>query len=178
MRIVRIVAIVAGTLVGLIVVAVIALLLFVDPNKYRGDIQKAAKQHTGRELTIRGKLDLKVFPWIAVGVSDMELSNRPGFGSQPMLTVQNASLGVELLPLLSSRLEVSKVKLEGAHLNLVSRGEQNNWQDLSEDEGTPQKPANEPTGPAPVISIEGVDVSKTSLVYTDEAKKSTTQISD
>jgi AsmA protein len=176
MRIVRIVAIVVGTLVGLIVVAAIALLLFVDPNKYRGDIQKAAKQHTGRELTIRGKLDLKVFPWIAVGVNDIELSNRPGFGSQPMLTVQNASIGVKLLPLLSSRLEVSKVKLEGAHLNLVSRGEQNNWQDLSEDEGTSEKPAKEPAGPAPAISIEGVDVSKTSLVYTDEVKKSTTEI--
>ncbi len=45
---------------------------------------------------------------------DIELSNRPGFGSQPLLTVQNASIGVKLLPLLSSRLEVSKVKLEGA----------------------------------------------------------------
>jgi AsmA protein len=176
MRIVRIVAIVVGTLVALIVVAVIALLLFVDPNKYRGDIEKAAKQHTGRVLTIRGKLDLKVFPWIALGVNDIELSNRPGFGSQPMLTVQNASIGVKLLPLLSSRLEVSKVKLEGAHVNLVSRGEQNNWQDLSESSGTPEKPANEPAGPPPAVSIEGVDVSKTSLVYTDEVKKNTTEI--
>jgi AsmA protein len=176
MRIVRIVAIVVGTLVALIVVAVIALLLFVDPNKYRGDIEKAAKQHTGRDLTIRGKLDLKVFPWIALGVHDIELSNRAGFGSQPMLTVQNASIGVKLLPLLSSRLEVSKVKLEGAHVNLVSRGEQNNWQDLSEASGTPEKPANEPAGPPPAVSIEGVDVSKTSLVYTDEVKKNTTEI--
>lgn len=175
MRIVRIVAIVVGTLVALIVAAVIALLLFVDPNKYRGDIEKAAKQHTGRDLTIRGKLDLKVFPWIALGVNDIELSNRPGFGSQPMLTVQNASVGVKLLPLLSSRVEVSKVKLEGAHVHLVSRGEQNNWQDLSEANGTPEKP-NPPAGPAPAISIEGVDVSKTSLVYTDEVKKSTTEI--
>jgi AsmA protein len=176
MRIVRIVAIVVGTLVALVVVAVIALLLFVDPNKYRGDIEKVAKQHTGRDLTIRGKLDLKVFPWIALGVNDIELSNRPGFGSQPMLTVQNASIGVKLLPLLSSRLEVSKVKLEGAHVNLVSRGEQNNWQDLSENTGTPEKPANAGAGPAPAISIEGVDVSKTSLVYTDEVKKSSTEI--
>ena len=175
MRIVRIVAIVVGALVALVVVAVIALLLFVDPNKYRGDIEKVAKQHTGRELTIRGKLDLKVFPWIALGVNDIELSNRPGFGSQPMLTVKNASIGVKLLPLLSSRLEVSKVKLEGAHVNLVSRGEQNNWQDLSASEGKPEKPTNE-AGPAPAISIEGVDVSKTSLVYTDEVKKSSTEI--
>ena len=66
-----------------------------------------------------------------------------------MLTVQNASIGVKLLPLLSSRLEVSKVKLEGAHLNLVSRGEQNNWQDLSEDEGAPAEAGQRAGGSRP-----------------------------
>lgn len=175
MRIVRIAAIVVGTLIALVIVAVIALLLFVDPNKYRGDIEKAAKEHSSRVLTIRGKLELKVFPWLALGVHDVELSNRPGFGQQPFLTVQNASIGVKLLPLLSSRLEVSRVKLEGAHLNLVSRGEQNNWQDLSESKEAKKTP-NEPSGPPPAIFIEGVDVSKTSVDYSDEVKKSTTQL--
>jgi AsmA protein len=176
MRIVRIVAIAVGTLVALVVLAAIALLLFVDPNRYRGDIEKAAKEHSTRVLTIRGKLDLHVFPWLALGVHDVELSNRAGFGQQPFLTVQNASIGVKLLPLLSKRLEVSRVKLEGATINLVSRGEQNNWQDLSDEPGAQQKPVNEPSGPPPAISIEGVDISKTSVVYSDEVKKSTTQL--
>ncbi len=176
MRIVRIAVIVVGTLVVLAVVAVIALLLFVDPNRYRGDIEKAAREHSTRVLTIRGKLELKVFPWLALGVHDVELSNRAGFGSQPFLTVQNASIGVKLLPLLSKRLEVSRVKLEGANINLVSRGEQNNWQDLSESKETEKPAGEEPAGPPPAISIEGVDVSKTSVVYTDETKKSTTQV--
>ena len=176
MRIVRIVAIAVGALVALGVLAAIALLLFVDPNRYRGDIENAAKEHSTRELTIRGKLELHVFPWLALGVHDVELSNRAGFGQQPFLTVQNASIGVKLLPLLSKRLEVSRVKLEGATVNLVSRGEQNNWQDLGEDQDAREKPANEPSGPPPAISIEGVDISKTSIVYTDEVKKSTTEV--
>jgi AsmA protein len=176
MRIVRIVAIGVGTLVALAILAAVALLLFVDPNRYRGDIEKAAREHSTRVLTIRGKLELHVFPWLALGVHDVELSNRPGFGQQPFLTVQNASIGVKLLPLLSKRLEVSRVKLEGATINLVSRGEQNNWQDLSEDDTAAKKPANEPEGPPPPISIEGVDVSKMSLVYSDEVKKSTTEV--
>jgi AsmA protein len=175
MRIVRIAVIVVGTLIALAVVAVVALLLFVDPNRYRGDIEKAAREHSSRVLTIRGKLELKVFPWLALGVHDVELSNRPGFGQQPFLTVQNASIGVKLLPLLSSRLEVSRVKLEGVHLSLVSRGEQNNWQDLSESKEA-EPPANAPSGPPPAISIQGVDVSKTSVDYSDEVKKSTTQL--
>ncbi|MEA3178980.1 MAG: AsmA protein [Gammaproteobacteria bacterium] len=176
MRIFRIVAIVAGTLVALVLLGVIALLLFVDPNRYRGDIEKAAQEHSARVLTIHGKLELKVFPWLALSVHDVELSNRPGFGKQPFLTVQNASIGVKLLPLLSQRLEVSRVKLEGANINLVTRGEQNNWQDLGEEsKDTPKKPADS-SGLGTAVSIEGVDVSKTSVVYSDEVKKSTTEL--
>ena len=177
MRIVRIAAIVAGTLVALIVVGGIALLLFVDPNRYRGDIEAAAKEHTARVLTIRGKLELRVFPWLALSVHDVELSNRPGFGSQPFLTVQNASIGVKLLPLLSKRLEVSRVRLEGININLVSRGAENNWQDLGEEpKGTPGSPASSDSSPGAAASIEGIDVSKTSVVFNDEIKKSTTEL--
>ncbi len=176
MRIFRIVGIVAGTLIALIVVGIVALFLFVDPNSYRGDIEKAAREHSTRVLTIHGKLELKVFPWLALSVHDVELSNRPGFGAQPFLTVQNASIGVKLLPLLSKRLEVSRVHLEGANINLVSRGGQNNWQDLGEEsKAAPQKPSRD-SGPGAAVSIEGVDVSKTSVVYNDELKKSTTEL--
>lgn len=178
MRVFRIVAIVVGALLALVVVGAIALLLFVDPNRYRGDIEQAAKTHTARVLTIHGKLQLKLFPWLALSVHDMELSNRPGFGSQPFLTAQNASIGVKLLPLLSKRIEVSKVALDGVNLNLISRGEENNWKDLSESKETPDKTtANEsPAGGS--ISIEGVDLSKSSVVYRDEVKKSTTEVAN
>jgi AsmA protein len=177
MRILKIAGIVAGTLVAIILVGLIALFLFVDPNRYRADIEKTAKEHSARVLTIHGKLELKVFPWLALSVHDVELSNRPGFGPQPFLTVQNASIGVKLLPLLSQRLEVSRVKLEGANINLVSRGPQNNWQDLGEEsKETPEKPSSDSSSPGVAVSIEGVDVSKTSVVFSDELKKSITEL--
>jgi AsmA protein len=182
MRIVRVVAIAVGAFVALIVVAIVALLVFVDPNRYRGDIEKMAHDHTARTLEIHGKIRLKVFPWIALGVSDVQLSNRPGFGTEPFMTVQSASIGVGVLPLLGGHLEVSKVSLEGVHLNLVSRGEQNNWQDLGESEeakAAPPKPtgSNASASSSPgSLSIEGVDLSESSLVYRDDVKKSTTEI--
>src|ERR1700745_1150110 len=104
MRIFRIAATTVGTLVALVILGIIALLLFVDPNKYRGQIEKAAKEHSARVLTIHGKLELKVFPWLALSVHDVDLSNRAAFGDKPFLTVENASIGVKLLPLLSKRL--------------------------------------------------------------------------
>ena len=59
MRIFRIAAIGVGVLLALVLLAVIALFLFVDPNRYRGDIERLAKEHTGRDLTLGGKLELR-----------------------------------------------------------------------------------------------------------------------
>jgi AsmA protein len=92
--------------------------------------------------------------------------------------VQNASIGVKLLPLLASRLEVSRIRLDGVNIHLISRGELNNWQDLGESKDTPESPATASSAPGPAISIEGVDLSKSSVVFTDEAKKSSTQIAN
>jgi AsmA protein len=178
MRTVRIAAIVVGTLVGLVIVGVVGLLLFVDPNRYRGDIEQAAKQHTARVLAIHGKLELKVFPWLALSVHDAELSNPAGFGTQPFLTVQNASIGVKLLPLLRKRLEVSRVRLDGLNITLISRGELNNWQDLGESKGPPEAASNGSSESGTAVSIEGVDLSKSSVVFTDEIKKSSTQLAN
>lgn len=177
MRIFRILAIAAGALVALLVVAVVALLLFVDPNRYRGDVEQAVKEHTGRSLVIRGKLQLKVFPWLALSVHDMQLSNPPGFGSQPFMTVQTASIGVKLLPLLGKRLEVSRIALDGLNVNLVSRGEENNWKDLSESKRPEQNPSSTRSPPASV-SIEGVNLTRSALVYIDEVKKSRTEVAN
>jgi AsmA protein len=176
MRVFRIVAIVAGALLALLVLAVIALSLFVDPNRYRGDIERVAKEHTARVLVIRGPLRLKLFPWLGLSVRDVELSNPPGYGTQPFLAVQNASIGVKLLPLLGKRVEVSRVALEGVSINLVSRGEENNWKDLGESKEPPARSTGSESPLQGALSIEGVDLSKSSLVYRDEVKKTTTQI--
>jgi AsmA protein len=173
----RIVAILTGALLVLLMVAVVALLLFVDPNRYRGDIERVARQHTARVLVIHGKLQLKIFPWLALSVHDVQLSNRPGFGAEPFMTVQNASIGVRLLPLLRKRLEVSRIALDGVNVNLVARGTENNWKDLSESKGPPESPSKGPPSQGSV-SIEGVDLSKSTVVYRDETKKSTTELAN
>jgi AsmA protein len=179
MRTVRIVAIAVAALVAILVVGAIGLLLFVDPNRYRSDIERAAQEHANRPVTIRGKLELKVFPWLALAVHDLQLGNPPGFGSQPFVTVQNASIGVRLLPLLGKRLEVSRISISGVTVNLIRRGAQNNWKDLSESKG-PSAPGNVSNGTSSSVStsIEGVDVTKTSVIIRDEAKKSTTELSN
>src|SRR5918994_1035552 len=62
MRALRIVAYVAAGLIGLIVIGLVLVVVFVDPNDYRDDIEKLVEEKTGRELTLSGDLKLSVFP--------------------------------------------------------------------------------------------------------------------
>jgi AsmA protein len=176
MRAIKIVGGAIAAVVLLAVLAALAVLWLVDPNDYRDDIEKLVADKTHRELKIGGPIDLKLFPWLALKLEDVSLGNPPGFGNQPFLTVKSASVGVKLLPLLSKRLEISRVAVDGLAANLISRDEStNNWKDLTESKS--EKPA-ESGGASPTASIAGVDITKSALLYRDEAKDSTTRLAN
>jgi AsmA protein len=179
MRIVRFVAIAVAALIAVLVVGAIALLVFVDPNRYRQEIETAVQTHTGRQLTINGKLELKVFPWLALSVHDVQLGNPPGFGSQPFATVQNISIGVKLLPLLGKRLQVSRISVNEVAANLITRGDENNWKDLGQSK-SPATAGNASSGTSSqaFLSIEGMDITQSAVVLLDETKKTTTRLSN
>ena len=94
--------IVAG-IVGVIVFASVALVLFFDPNDYRDEISASVKEVTGRDLTIEGDLSLSIFPWLAIEVGRTELGNAEGFGDKPFMRFEAASLSVRMLPLILSQ---------------------------------------------------------------------------
>jgi AsmA protein len=151
MRALKIVGFVLGGLVALIVIVLIAVLLFVDPNDYRDDIEQLVERETGRELTLSGDLELSVFPWIALKMGAASLGEAPGFGDEPFVTIQEARVGARLLPLLSGKVEAGEVRLVGARIRLITDEQgRNNWADLGEEseQSTPensQQPSQLPT---------------------------------
>ena len=104
MRALKIAGYVVGALIALIVVAVTLIVLFVDPNDYRDDIAAAVETRTGRKLTLSGDLKLSVFPWIALETGAATLSDAPGFGDEPFVSIDGARVSVKLLPLLRGQL--------------------------------------------------------------------------
>lgn len=163
--------VVVAALVVLSAAAAVAVLLSVDPNAYRGQIERLTEQKTGRPVQIGGPLHLKWFPYLAIAVENVRLGNRPGYGQSAFLSVRRASVGVRLLPILRKRLEVSRVVLEGVSANLVSRSaSDNNWQDLTKPKG-PEAGATGAPG-AVSASMAGLEITDASLVYRDEASKS------
>ncbi len=126
-------------LVVLIVVLVLvvaggaaAIVMLVDPNDYRGEIETAVRENTGRELTLGGEIGLSVFPWLGLTLNDARLSNAPGFGEAPFAEVGEVEIRVKLMPLLSSRLEMDTARLVGLKVNLArDDAGHTNWDDLA-----------------------------------------------
>ena len=146
-----------GGVVLLAVIALIAVATLVDPNQYKGRIEAAAKQATGRDLVLKGDLKLSVFPWVALELGPATLSNLPGFGAEPFLAFEHAAVRVKLLPLLHQELQIAKVELDGLDLNLQKDAQgKGNWQNPA----APREPAAEKTsGTSPKLqSIAGVKV--------------------
>jgi AsmA protein len=177
MRHLKILVLVVAAVCALSVAAAVAVLLSVDPNAYRGQIERFTEQKTARHLQIGGQLHLKLFPYLAISIEDVQLGNRPGYGQSVFLSVRRASVGVRLLPILRKRLEVSRVVLDGVNANLVSRSaSDNNWKDLAEPEGQETGASGAPAVAS--ASIAGLEITNASLVYHDEAKKTVASLSN
>jgi AsmA protein len=178
MRSLRIVAYVAAGLIGLIVIGLVFVVLFVDPNDYRDDIEKMVEEKTGRELTLSGDLELSVFPWIAIESGPAALGDAPGFGPEPFVSIRQAHIGVRLLPLLSGKIEVGNVKLDGARIRLITDEKgRDNWADLGKTAGEEQKP-EATSGATEVPTVASLQISDAAVVMENRKEKSRREVRD
>ncbi len=179
MRIWKWVGVAVGALVGLFVIAAILVTLFVDPNDYKDDIERLAEQQTGRPLTLEGDLHLAVFPWLAIEFGPARLGDAPGFGDEPFVAVDHASLGIRLWPLLRGKVEIGTVRIDGMAVRLVTDAQgRNNWADL-----TAAEPSTAPTPPDGANSLStttlaGLDIRNAAISLEDRRDKSRIALSE
>jgi len=168
MRALKLAGIVLGALVALLIIALLAIRLFVDPNNYKGRIEQAVKGSTGRELTLSGPIKLAVFPWIALELGPASLGNPPGFSTEPFAAVRHVALRVKLLPLLHKELQVGRVEIDGLdlrlHKNAAGRG---NWQDFGGKGEAPPSTQEASSGSTTLPELAGVVVRNSRISYQD-----------
>jgi len=168
MRALRLVGIVAGGLLALIVVVLIGIRLFVDPNDYKDRIARAVKSSTGRELTLSGQIKLSVFPWIALELGPASLGNPPGFSTQPFAAVQHVALRVKVLPLLRKELEIGRIEIDGLDLRLLKNAAgRGNWQDFGNQGTTTDTTPGSSAGGGDLPELGGVEIKDSRVSYQD-----------
>lgn len=104
----------AGIVLGAIVALLLAVAIFLwsyDFNRLRPDIEKWVQDASGRKLTIKGDIDLRLGWNPSLVVTDVTFQNAP-WGTRPELAkMAELDVSVVLLPLLTGHFEVKDLTL-------------------------------------------------------------------
>jgi len=163
-------------LIALIVVLVAGVaiaLATIDANKYRGQIADVLSKQTGRTVTLKGPIGFGLsLHGVVITVQDAAISN-PSWASRPnMAGIGHFELGVALLPLLDKQVSITEVKIENADILLETAANgKHNWDMAAQQQGTPAKAPEKPSGQSVAIQVNNVSIKDSQIGLRDKDGK-------
>ena len=131
-RMKRILLVILLSLTGLVLVAVVALGVFLatfNPNAYKDQLSAAMVKATGRSLQFQSDLEVSLFPRPGLKTGKVLILDPAVFGADPFLSVESAMLSISLDSLLDRTLEIEDTVLSGVSLHLITNTVgQHNWE--------------------------------------------------
>ena len=108
--------------VGVVVVLLVAIPFFLSPNQFRPTIEQKLSAALGRPVTI-GNMSLSLFTG-SLSADDLAIADDPAFSKSPFLTAKSLKVGVEMMPLITSKaLHITGVIIEAPQVALVKNAE-------------------------------------------------------
>jgi AsmA protein len=160
---------IAAGLALLAVVTVLVVTVFVDPNRYRGQIERAVTQATGQPFKIVGDLSISWYPWLALRMGPAQFGKPGGPDAKPIVQWQSARVGAKLIPLTQGELIINGIRLDSPQFFLRRDAAGHaNWDDVVQRfKNRPRSPATGPnTTPGPQIG--GFEIRDGTLSFADE----------
>ncbi len=176
--------IIGSIFVVLIIAAVIIIPKFIDVQKYKPVIEQKVAQATGRSFTFGDEIDISVFPWVGVKLTDLHLGSGDGYKETDMVSVKNFEVRLKVMPLLSKKIEVKTFVLDSPEIYLEKlKNGSANWQGI----GTKQKRSSQKqkkessTGtalPIEALLIGNFSITNGKITYVDHTSGLKKEISD
>lgn len=179
-----------------IVLAIAALLFFVDPNQFKPLIVEQTKKHTGMDLVVEGDISWRFFPSLGLSLGQTELRNPSGFKHENLLKINAIDVDVSVMPLLDNELYIGNILLDGAEIYLETKKDGTSNLDAltksSQPDGSAQPSNNTPSSENQVteaspaedplktwsINLAGVSVTNARLEIQDDKAGNHTQLYD
>ena len=121
----RKVGIVIGTIILVLIVAVVVFAATFNVNQYRGTIQSELEKRLDRRVVL-GDMHLGIFP-PRLQVQNLSIADDPKFNdAKPFVEAQELDVSVKLLPLLSKSVEISSLSLQRPSVELI-KDAQGTW---------------------------------------------------
>ncbi|MCP4493549.1 MAG: AsmA family protein [Gammaproteobacteria bacterium] len=156
-----------------------------DANAYKQDLQDLVRQQTGRDLQFFGDVGLTIYPALGMKLGALSFSNASGFGTQPMVKVNQVSISVEVASLLAFKPEVAQLILRDLEVNLQKNSSgTSNWDDLLKQETSSSSTSSSTpaTSDGETIKISGafggLNIENAALLWKDEQAGVEHRVSD
>ena len=105
-------------LVLLVVVSIIVLPPLISINRYKSRIAGAISNSLGRPVHL-SSVELQLLPRPGFVITDLTVQEDPAYGAEPVLHANEVKAAIRLLSLWRGRLEISRISVDEASLNLV-----------------------------------------------------------
>jgi AsmA protein len=150
----RLIVLTAIGIVGLSVLVAAALFLVVDAKVSKASLEATASRALGLELSIGGLVGIGFVPGLRVTIGDVHIRNQ----GADVASAQQASLEIELLPLLENNVRIAKIVLKHPTIT-IERGRDGQFNF--------EKPEAEESA-LPLLDWPLVSVSDAIVVYADK----------
>ncbi len=113
----------AKLLAGILLLAVLMIgiiVTLINPNNYKEQIQNIVQNDLNRQLVIKGNLGWTFFPRLGINIGELAIKNQAGFNRKNLLKINNASVAIEVFPLLKGEIKLGIIRLHGVNVNIIS----------------------------------------------------------
>lgn len=178
--------ILGGVLVVVIIAAMLLIPVFFDVEKYKPQIENLVTEQTGRSFSMGDDINVSVFPWVGVKLSDLRLGNPEGFSQNEMISIQSFEVRLKVMPLFSKRIEVKTFVVEKPDI-FIERNKKGkaNWEGIGKKEKTagPPEDQKQEVPEDKKLPIEGLLVGNFSIIsgrlsYMDQTTGMKKEVSD
>ena len=144
--------------IGLIILVIavgatgVAILMATDPEEIRDFVAGQVKEATGRELAIKGKLDLEISMVPSLVMNDVTFANAKWASAPHMLSLKRLEVGLELLPLLQGDIRLTQIVLIEPKINLETNAKGKGSWEFETAAAAPEDSKEEGTYTLPILN--------------------------
>jgi len=169
---------IVGIVVAVLVVILIAIPFLINVNSFRPRIEAEASEALGRPVKV-GNLSLSILSG-SVTADNISIAEDPAFGTNPFVTARSLKVGVEIIPLITSKeLRVTDITLEKPEITLLKTAAGKwNFSSLGGNATKASKPASSGSSTPGNLSVGKLSVTDGKLIVGTANSKAKTHVYD
>ena len=168
----KIIAVLTGSIAALVFVTGAFILFYFDPNDYKDQIIAEVQKQTGRPFALSGDISVRLFPSPGLELAGLTLGNAPDFGEPPLIRTGRVRAGVRLWPLLYKDLQINRLLIEAANIQLaINENGDSNWRTLLPPAmAASSSPQEQALLVLAALTLSGVNLQDASLTLADRSR--------